>query len=166
MLNRNSQKKYMLTAPDTAMRVILLKKMPPESIFIGDNLYQASLQAAEKNPDSLLEEFELELGEDETEELRKERLQKRSNELYKYYEIKEKIALLKSNSPRIQRNEDKQNKTYTIFNADKTPLVTFDQTNIVYQWIFTPAYRVVNLKLPYTLIDLKKLADATSLAKE
>lgn len=43
MLLRNPKRVYMITFPAPVMRDILLKKLPPHSIFVGDNLYKKEL---------------------------------------------------------------------------------------------------------------------------
>lgn len=51
---RNPKRKYMLFPPLHLMLEILVKKLPKNSIFIGDNLYQETLEQTYKNLNILL----------------------------------------------------------------------------------------------------------------
>ena len=159
---RDPRKKYMLTAPAIAMRNILIKRMPPNSVFVGDDLYQKRIEAAENDPMTLLGERELRVKANETPTEREERLQSVTQKDYKRNDIKEKFSWLKTNPPRIIRTNGKE-KTFLIQNPDRTPLVTFDQSSPIYQFIFTEPYRDKGILLPYILIDLDMLAKAGGL---
>jgi len=163
---RDPEKVYMLTAPAIAMRDILIKKMPPYSVFVGDSIYQQELEAAEKDPKSLLTKFDLKDQKGETAQEREERLNKKARYLYDYYKIGEKMRLLKTNPPRIVRVKDGRKQTFTIQKPDGVLLVTFDQSTTDYQWMFAGAYISEGLKLPYILVDLDKLAAVSALVPE
>jgi len=162
MKARDPKKVYMLTAPAIAMRDILIKKMPANSVFVGDSLYQNKLEAGEKNPQSLIDEYALRERKNETAQEREARLKKAADLMYRFYNIKEKLPLLKTNPPRIIKTKESSRKL-TLQKPDGSPLATFDQSTPVYQWLFTDAYEDGGLKLPYTLIDLEKLAAVTQL---
>jgi len=49
MKMRNPKKAYMLNAPAPEMREILIKKMPPHSIFVGDNETLGQLKKADQS---------------------------------------------------------------------------------------------------------------------
>ena len=150
---KNPRRKYMLTAPNPVMRNILLKKMPKDSIFVGDNLYQKELEEIEKDPKAWLIIRDLEI-EGELHEDRDKRLNQEAEEMYRDFKCEEKNRLLKTNPPRI-RITDQQ---FTIQKPDKTTFITFKKSTPVYQWMFTDPYRSIGLTCPYVLIDLDALS--------
>ena len=166
MKMRDPKKIYMLTPPATIMREIILKKMPSNSVFVGDSLYQAQLEQAAKDPKILLSYIDLEKDSDETVQDYDARVKRQTQEAYNSSDIKDKIPLLKSNPPRMIRIKDKKNQKFTILYPDGKPLVTFDQSSPAYHWIFTQTYGDFGLRLPYVLIDLGKLAQFGSLLTE
>ncbi len=163
---KDPRKVYMLTAPATAMRDIIIKKMPAGSVFVGDSLYQNRLEAAEKDRSILLSPYDLKERKNESADKRQERLKKEAQSKYDYYKIPERISLLKSNPPRIIRTRDGMQQTFTLQNPDASPLVTFDQSSPIYQWMFTRAYQDMVLHLPYILVDLDTLAQFGGLIAE
>ncbi len=52
---RDSNKAYMHISPDLAMRTILCKNLPANSVFIGDNLYQSRVKQEAKINDSRID---------------------------------------------------------------------------------------------------------------
>lgn len=159
----DSKKIYMLTAPNNVMRTILIKNMPSNTVFVGDSIYKKELEAIEKDPLLLLDESDLEMiqeeGPDQREQLLKESIENESN----FLRIKEKLSLLKSNPPRIIRVKNGRKQQFTILGSDGKPLVTFDQSTLIYQWMFTNPYLDKGLHLPYVLVDLNALATVTTL---
>ncbi len=169
MKMHDARKVYMLTAPTVAMREILIKKMPPDSVFVGDNLYKERLEEIEKNRTSLISEaYKLRLyakAVPKTEQEKEEIVKKEADDYYKNWNIKEKIALLKTNPPRIIRRKDGEIWKFIIQNPKGEPLVSFDKDTEDYQWLYTFVYRDTWL-LPYVLVDLEKLANVGKLATE
>ena len=168
MKTRYPEKVYMMTSPVRVMRAILANKMPSNSVFIGDNLYQAEVEKIKNDPSLLLPKFVLKEVQNETPEERKKRLQERVVREYAFYNIDEKSDQLTTNPPRIIRTREGRNQTLTILNPDKTELVTFDNFSLnnarwTYNWIFGENYRDNGIFIPYVLVDLEKLARAKDL---
>ncbi len=163
---RDPKKFYMLTAPAQVMRDILFKKMPNNTVFVGDSLYQEGIEAAQKDPGTLLLKESFEKDEDETQQEFEQRLAKEKEVMYRLDKIQDKILLLQTNPPRIVRVIDPQNRrkqTFTIQKPDKSNLVTFDQNSSIYQWMFSEPFANRGLRLPYVLVDLDALANAVKL---
>ena len=57
----------MFTTPVPAMRTILLKKMPANSVFVGDTDYQKEIEGHAKNPSTSLDDLKLKESETEAE---------------------------------------------------------------------------------------------------
>jgi len=165
MKSQGPQKEYMLTAPATAMRNILIKRMPPDTVFVGDNLYAARIEAAVKDPVILLGERSLLKEKDETSHELEARLIEEAAESYKFLKIDEKAALLKTHPPRITRIIDGAKEMFIIKGTPGKPPIAFDQDTTIYQWLFTRAYRPMGIHLPYVLINLDALAQVGELAK-
>ncbi len=166
MKDINPKRVWMLTTPAPSMGKILLNKMPPHSTFIGDNLYQEGVNVAQKNPRTRLNKWDLSEWPGESPEKREERLDKKAQQRYISDEIEEKVKLLKSNPPRIIRTKDVKNQQITFQNPDGSPLITVDQSNPQYQWLFIQDFLPYGIELAYVLTDLTMLAAKTSLIAE
>ncbi len=167
MKMRDPKKVYMLTAPAVAMRNIFIKKMPENSVFVGDSIYEQQIKAAEKDPMTLLSPaLDLKEKKGETAQHREERLKKSAEEMVRYINLKEKVSLLKTSPSRIIRVIDGRKQKFTIEKPDEAPLVTFDQSTKTYQWMYTEPYEDRGLFLPYVLVDLEKLAEFGMLVTE
>jgi hypothetical protein len=140
---RDPRKVYMLTSPVPIMLEILLKNMPPDSVFVGDNIYQKKLEDKEKETDEP--------------PFKKRKISKNLLEAYR-----KQTLLLRTNPPRIIINDDE----LTILNPDRTFLTTFNiSTSQIYQWLNTEPYSVSKffVEFPYVLVDLDKLAHVYTL---
>lgn len=142
MLIIDHNKIYMLTAPTNTMRLIILKKMPQESVFVGDDFYKEELED-ETIPDI---NRRVRLGIRSTNK-------KRRNSA-KLERIQKQRSLLKTNPPRIIRADG----NFTIQQPNEEALVTFDSSTQEYQWFYTDPYRTDGLTCPYVLVSLDALA--------
>ncbi len=160
---RNPKKVYMLTTPVSAMRDILLKKMPRGSIFIGDNKYKADLLKAKENQHSLL--YDPKQKSDESKAEYEARINIEAAERYKELHVDENIALLKSHPPRIEKGGARDNKELTLHCPCFKPSIVLSQHDVNYQWMFTDAYQS-GKQYPYVLVNLDELSKASQLVSE
>lgn len=167
MLLQNSQKKYMLNPPVVSMRSIMLKTMPKNSVFIGDNLYQKELEKVKKNNykgNLIFLEGQIITYLDEFNTINPKQAKTLPDPQETQYQtdfIDHEVSGLNTNPPRIIRKGN----TFTIQNNDTSPLVTFDSSSKTYQWLFTQPYEDIGLIIPYVLVDLNELANVRKLDK-
>lgn len=162
MKQRYPNKVYMMTAPMDVMRSLFIKNLPADSIFLGDDSYQKEIEIIEKDHKKILTAEQLKRKTHESDADYEKRIKDEAQELYKSLKIKEKMAWLKTNPPRIAVVIDKnlEYQKFTIYNPDGKELVAFDKTNPNYQWIFTPILeRGYDIDAPFALVKLPALAD-------
>lgn len=151
----NPQKRYMLFTPLPLMRSIVLRKMPMNTVFIGDNRYQERLKAVQKDPKILVDESVLtDMKKQKTSLEYGQLVTKIAQQMYDYLACAEKINLLKTNPPRIIKSQQ----GFIIQKPDKELLVEIFPDTEIYQWLFTRPYQTDGIDIPYILVDLAALA--------
>jgi len=142
MKNIDQKKVFMLTAPTNIMRSIILKKMPQESVFVGDNIYKEELE------DKTIPDINKSII------LGKWHWNKERSNSVKLERIGDLRSGLVTNPPRIIIKADH----FSIQNQNGENLITIESFNQTYQWLFTDPYVSHGLNCPYTLVLLDKLA--------
>lgn len=133
MLLRNPGRRYMLTAPVAVMREMLLKAMP-DSVFIGDNLYQKQVEDITRGATILVD----------------------GSGGWDSDSCAEKFSQLRTNPPRIIRPNEHE---FIIKSLDGTQdLCAFNRSTRKYQWLFTESYENGGVCHPHVLFDLNALA--------
>ncbi len=134
---RYPQKRYMITVPLKEMRNILLRSLPDNTIYIGDNIYKKELE----------EKLEIE-GEEKLESQLKE-----SNRCPHIIERELKKISEEYNDLYLSRFILRTPKGEILLDIDKK---TIDKDE--HEWFFRNACLKPNESLPYVAIDLSSLA--------
>jgi len=153
---QNPKKEYMITTPTPLMRTIFIKKMPQNTIFIGDNLYAQKIKNAIRDPLTLVGKNRLQKNMGQQQLARSEKI---AMESFERWNIKEKAEQLKTNPPRITITQNETNKTFFIKGLSKQQNIEFNQNTTIYQWLFTEPYLPMGIIIPYVLIDLEALVE-------